>query len=304
MALPLLFILGGSLLRAAGPTIARKLIGMGAKKATKQVIKNTAQKARTITSKNVGNLKKSKDLQKSAKKMQELKSKKSTTTTKKPTTTTKKPTTTTKKPTTTTKKPTTTTKKPTTTTKKPTTTTKKKPTSTTKKTTNKKTTTKKGLTGASIKKKTPAIIAVVGAGSTVGTLMKEGSGQKKAKGDIPKTLPKSRPSGVRKQKDFGMGMVDDFGKGRKTSDMEGGTAPIKPKAKAKPKSTPKIKEMPKKKSKNITAGGNVGFGPKGNIFPSNAAERKRLMDKYGGTGSAAAKAAAQGKQGNLKKVRS
>jgi len=283
MALPLLFILGGSLLRAAGPTIARKLIGMGAKKATKQVIKNTAQKARTITSKNVGNLKKSKDLQKSAKKMQELKSKKSTTTTKKPTTTTKKPTTTTKKPTTTTKK---------------------KPTSTTKKTTNKKTTTKKGLTGASIKKKTPAIIAVVGAGSTVGTLMKEGSGQKKAKGDIPKTLPKSRPSGVRKQKDFGMGMVDDFGKGRKTSDMEGGTAPIKPKAKAKPKSTPKIKEMPKKKSKNITAGGNVGFGPKGNIFPSNAAERKRLMDKYGGTGSAAAKAAAQGKQGNLKKVRS
>ena len=290
MALPLLFILGGSLLRAAGPTIARKLIGMGAKKATKQVIKNTAQKARTITSKNVGNLKKSKDLQKSAKKMQELKSKKSTTTTKKPTTTTKKPTTTTKKPTTTTKKPTTTTKK--------------KPTSTTKKTTNKKTTTKKGLTGASIKKKTPAIIAVVGAGSTVGTLMKEGSGQKKAKGDIPKTLPKSRPSGVRKQKDFGMGMVDDFGKGRKTSDMEGGTAPIKPKAKAKPKSTPKIKEMPKKKSKNITAGGNVGFGPKGNIFPSNAAERKRLMDKYGGTGSAAAKAAAQGKQGNLKKVRS
>ena len=57
-----------------------------------------------------------------------------------------------------------------------------------------------------------------------------------------------------------------------------------------------------KKSKPITAGGNVGFGPKGNIFPSNSEERKKLMNKYGGTGSAAARAAAQGKQGSLKKV--
>lgn len=51
----------------------------------------------------------------------------------------------------------------------------------------------------------------------------------------------------------------------------------------------------------ITAGANVGFGPKGNIFPKDAADRRRLMAKYGGTGSAAARAAAQGKQGNLKK---
>lgn len=49
----------------------------------------------------------------------------------------------------------------------------------------------------------------------------------------------------------------------------------------------------------ITAGPNTGFGPKGNIFPSNAAERAALMKMYGGTGSAAAKAAAAGKQGNL-----
>ncbi len=98
-----------------------------------------------------------------------------------------------------------------------------------------------------------------------------------------------------------MGRVDDFGKGRRKGDMEGGTAPIKPKAKAKP--TPKMKEMPKKKGKNITAGPNVGFGPKGNIFPKDAAQRRKLMAKYGGTGSAAAKAAAQGKQGTLKKVR-
>jgi hypothetical protein len=99
-----------------------------------------------------------------------------------------------------------------------------------------------------------------------------------------------------------MGRMDDFGQGRKKGSPEGGTAPIKPKKKTPPKSAPKMEDMPKKKSKNITAGGNVGFGPKGNIFPSNAAERKKLMDKYGGTGSAAAKAAAQGKQGSLKKV--
>ena len=58
-----------------------------------------------------------------------------------------------------------------------------------------------------------------------------------------------------------------------------------------------------KQAKRITAGPNVGFGPKGNIFPSSAAERRELMSKYGGTGSAAAKAAAAGKQGNLSKVK-
>ena len=50
----------------------------------------------------------------------------------------------------------------------------------------------------------------------------------------------------------------------------------------------------------ISAGPNTGFGPKGNIFPSNAAERAALMKMYGGTGSAAAKAAAAGKQGDIK----
>ena len=60
------------------------------------------------------------------------------------------------------------------------------------------------------------------------------------------------------------------------------------------------KRMPKRTTK-ITAGPGVGFGPKGNQFPKDAAERRRLMAMYGGTGSAAAKAAAQGKQGNLKK---
>lgn len=63
----------------------------------------------------------------------------------------------------------------------------------------------------------------------------------------------------------------------------------------------KAKEGAATKRTNISASKNTGFGPKGNIFPSNAADRKRLMAKYGGTGSAAAKAAARGTQGNLKK---
>ena len=60
------------------------------------------------------------------------------------------------------------------------------------------------------------------------------------------------------------------------------------------------KKMPKLKRTNITAGGNTGFGPKGNIFAKNEKDRKRLMDLYGGTGSAAYKAAVKGTQGNLK----
>ena len=56
----------------------------------------------------------------------------------------------------------------------------------------------------------------------------------------------------------------------------------------------------KPKRTNITAGGNVGFGLKGNIFASNEDERKRLMAKFGGTGSAAARAAMKGTQVNIK----
>jgi len=63
----------------------------------------------------------------------------------------------------------------------------------------------------------------------------------------------------------------------------------------------KAKEGAAAKRTSITASKNAGFGPKGNIFPSNAADRKRLMALYGGTGSKAAAAAARGTQGNLKK---
>ena len=173
---------------------------------------------------------------------------------------------------------------------------KKTSTKTTKKTptkTTKKTDTKKKVSGSVI----PKVIGAGGTAALLSTLISKKDGKAVAQ-------PKSRPSSIKPKtkKDFGMGKMDDFGQGRKKGSPEGGTAPIKPKKKTPSKPAPKMEDMPKKKSKNITAGGNVGFGPKGNIFPSNTAERKKLMDKYGGTGSAAAKAAAKGKQGNLKKV--
>jgi hypothetical protein len=52
-------------------------------------------------------------------------------------------------------------------------------------------------------------------------------------------------------------------------------------------------------TKRITAGPNTGFGPNGNIFPGSSEERAAYMKMYGGTGSAAGKAAMAGKQGNM-----
>jgi hypothetical protein len=191
--------------------------------------------------------------------------------------------------------------------------TKKTPTKTTKKVDTKKTPTKQTKKADKKKKKTDTkkkvsgstIPKVIGAGGTAALLTtiiakkKDGSAKAGA-------MPKSRPKSI-KPTDFGMGMVDDFSKSkvkrpRRTDNMEGGTAPIKPKKKKSDISQGSTMAKTPKKAKPITAGSNVGFGPKGNIFPKNAADRKRLMDKFGGTGSAAAKAAAQGKQGNLKKV--
>ncbi len=159
--------------------------------------------------------------------------------------------------------------------------------------TTKKTETKKKVAGSVV----PKAIGAGGAAAILTTIIakkKDGSAKAGA-------MPKSRPKSI-KPKDFGMGRMDDFGKGRRKGDPEGGTAPIKPKKKKSDVSQGSTMAKTPKKAKPITAGSNVGFGPKGNIFPSNAAERKRLMDKFGGTGSAAAKAAAKGRQGNLKKV--
>ena len=165
---------------------------------------------------------------------------------------------------------------------------KKTPTKQTKKVDKKKTDTKKKVSGSTI----PKAIGAGGAAAILTTIIaKKKDGSAKASGN------KDMKGGRRDPKsNFGMGMVDSFSKSKvkktestdkkKKSDVSQGSTMAK---------TPK-------KAKPITAGGNVGFGPKGNIFPSNAAERKKLMDKFGGTGSAAAKAAAQGKQGSLKKV--
>ena len=89
-----------------------------------------------------------------------------------------------------------------------------------------------------------------------------------------------------------------------TQDKKKNVAMPKPRPKTKtalPKPRPKGTQnvAPKMKKTNITAGKNTGFGPKGNIFPSSDKRRKELMEKYGGTGSAAAKAAAQGTQGSM-----
>ena len=141
----------------------------------------------------------------------------------------------------------------------------------------------------------PKVIGAGGAAALLTTLVSKKDGSAKAKGNRDMKGGRRDP-----KKTFGMGMVDDFSKSkvRRKDNMEGGTAPIADKK----KSAPKTKDIPKKKFKVITAGGNVGFGPKGNMFPKDAEDRKRLMNKYGGTGSAAAKAAAQGKQGNMKGV--
>jgi len=159
----------------------------------------------------------------------------------------------------------------------------------------KKSDTKKKVSGNVI----PKVIGAGGAAALLTTLVSKKDGSAKAKGNRDMKGGRRDP-----KKTFGMGMVDDFSKSkvRRKDNMEGGTAPIKPKKKKSDVSQGSTMAKTPKKSKPITAGGNVGFGPKGNIFPSNSEERKKLMNKYGGTGSAAARAAAQGKQGSLKKV--
>ena len=98
--------------------------------------------------------------------------------------------------------------------------------------------------------------------------------------------PKSKPSKPTKRKDLGTV------KARKVTPQK--DAPAK-------SSGPSTRGSNKRgATKVISAGPNTGFGPKGNIFPGSAAERAGYMKMYGGTGSAAAKAAAAGKQGDLK----
>ncbi len=98
--------------------------------------------------------------------------------------------------------------------------------------------------------------------------------------------PKSKPSKPTKRKDLGTV------KARKVTPQK--DAPAK-------SSGPSTRGSNKRgATKVISAGSGTGFGPKGNIFPGSAAERAAYMKMYGGTGSAAAKAAAAGKQGDMK----
>lgn len=111
----------------------------------------------------------------------------------------------------------------------------------------------------------------------------------------PKTVPKPTPKPKKPRTTPDTKKISPKGRpGATTPD----TKKISPKGKP-GATTPDTKKMPPK-GRPITAGKNTGFGPKGDIFPSNAAERAALMKMYGGTGSAAAKAAAAGKQGDMK----
>ena len=96
----------------------------------------------------------------------------------------------------------------------------------------------------------------------------------------------------------------------RTKDEDKKAAANPPIPKSRPKTEKKVEKKIEKKvdaplkkvQKNITAGKNTGFGPKGNIFPTSPKERKELMKKYGGTGSEAAKNSKVGKQGNRKGI--
>ena len=138
------------------------------------------------------------------------------------------------------------------------------------------------------------LAAAVGAGA-VGAVNKA-IAPTKPKADTKKDAPKKRakPGGTNKGAD--PKKAKPKARGPQT---RGSVAPQKTTPRA---SGPSTRGGAKRgATKIVTAGKNVGFGPKGNIFPKDAADRRRLMAKYGGTGSAAAKAAAAGKQGNLKK---
>ena len=146
----------------------------------------------------------------------------------------------------------------------------------------------KRITGPKPGKKTSTMIpnapAALVAGMAAGT-----GGDKKpsaAGTGYSGPLPKSKPSKPTKRKDLGTV------KARKVTPQK--DAPAK-------SSGPSTRGSNKRgATKVISAGPNTGFGPKGNIFPGSAAERAAYMKMYGGTGSAAAKAAAAGKQGDMK----
>jgi len=161
--------------------------------------------------------------------------------------------------------------------------------------------------------------AVTGGGTKVGSTMKPATrtpqariaGPRRSKIKPPVTPPSKINKGLLGAA-LGLGAVGLGGAMLNKKDKAQASMPLpksKPTPPSKPKATPKV--MPKSSgpstrgsakkgaTKRISAGPNTGFGPKGNIFPGSSAERAALMKMYGGTGSAAGKAAAAGKQGNM-----
>ena len=148
----------------------------------------------------------------------------------------------------------------------------------------------KRVTGSTAKpKKSTAVRNTIIAGTALGAgYLATRDGDKSSSAGTNKsatktvTLPKSKPNKPAKSVDLGTV------KARTVTPQK--DAPVKKKPETE-KAEP---------SKVISAGPNTGFGPKGNIFPGSAAERAGYMKMYGGTGSAAARAAAAGKQGDMK----
>jgi len=148
----------------------------------------------------------------------------------------------------------------------------------------------KRVTGSTAKpKKSKAVRNALIAGAALGggyLATRDGDKSSSAGTGYSGPLPKSKPSKPTKRKDLGTV------KARKVTPQK--DAPAK-------SSGPSTRGSNKRgATKVISAGSGTGFGPKGNIFPGSAAERAAYMKMYGGTGSAAAKAAAAGKQGDMK----
>ena len=278
MALPLLFMIGGTLVRAAGPTIAKELAKLGAKKLAGRAATEAAKKgtAKLINNSNLGVVRTlARPGAKAADKVDDLAAgvartigrgnkikppKPSATTTPKPSATAKPKPSTTAKPKTATGagKPTMAKPKPTT-----------KPSTTAKPKTRPTTPPPRPATGGpkSVVKPLLGTAGVAGTMLGVSTLGKDDKGKSKA---MP--LPKPKPK------------------------VQGPPPPTKT---FKPSGPSTRGSQKRGATKPISAGPNTGFGPKGSIFPGNAEERAALMKMYGGTGAEAGKAAIAGKQGNL-----
>jgi len=184
---------------------------------------------------------------------------------------------------------------------------KSKPKATTTKKTTTTTTSPKSTGGVRFSRKKPVTTTKKQKQQSVLTARKQK--QAATKKAAPKTTSRSRVKSfvAKNKKPLALGAGVAAGStallsGSKKAPAKKSQAMPKPRPKSiKPTAPKKVTQnvAPKIKRTNITAGKNTGFGPKGNIFPSSEKRRKELMEKYGGTGSAAAKAAAQGTQGNM-----